>query len=163
MRIHWRPLVRKLLLVGATGLFLGPAAAQAPPLFPAWSPETAPPPAPCDDPLGLLQGPLLSEGQAPKLPAARLEDEDKPLPINLATALRLAGGRPIEIAAAEASLRTAQAQYDQARLLWLPNVYAGASYYRHDGGAESHSGNLFNNRLDQFMAGGGSMAIEFDP
>ncbi len=165
MRIPWWSRARRLLLLSATGLGLSYAVtgtpAAEPPQFPAWSLGTAPAAAaPCTDPLNLLPTLSLVEGeQAPHLPPARLDDTDKPLPINLATALRLAGGRPLEIAAAEASLRTAQAQYDEAKLLWLPNIYVGASYYRHDGASQGNSGTEFITGRSQFMAGGGLTAV----
>ncbi len=165
MRIPWWSRARRFVLLGATGLGLSYAVTGAPaaePLqFPAWSPATAPAAAaPCTDPLHLLRALSVGEGeQAPHLPPARLDDTDKPLPINLATALRLAGARPLEIAAAEASLRTAQAQYDQAKLLWLPNVYVGASYYRHDGASQGNSGVEDITGRSQFMAGGGLTAV----
>src|SRR5262245_32583893 len=67
-------------------------------------------------------------------PAEKPAKGDVLLPINLATALRLADARPILIAAAAASVQQAAAQLDQAKVLWLPNLYLGASFYRHDGG-----------------------------
>jgi outer membrane protein TolC len=126
--------------------------------------ETLPPPAKQPAPAWAnsppaLQGPSLSQGQPPSLAPAQPEETDRPLPINLATALRLADARPLVIAAAQASLRTAVAQYDEAKLLWLPNVYVGASYLRHDGGAAGNHGIEFINGRDQFLAGGGLLAI----
>ena len=106
-----------------------------------------------------LQGPILSQGQAPLLPTAKVEEGDRALPINLATALRLADARPLVIVAAQASLRQAVAQYDQAKTLWLPNVYVGASYYRHDGGTQGNSGIEVVNSKEQFLAGGGLAAV----
>jgi outer membrane protein TolC len=119
-----------------------------------------PQPTNCPDPLSVLQGPVVTEGQRPpRLPQGQPEEGDQPLPINLATALRLADARPIVIAAAQASLRVSAAQFEQARVLWLPNVYVGASYYRHDGAAQGNSGTEFSNGRDQFMAGGGLTAV----
>jgi outer membrane protein TolC len=76
----------------------------------------------------------------------------------LATALRLADGRPLMIAAAQASVQVAVANLDLARVMWLPNVYVGASYLRHDGGGAGNSGDEFINGRDQFLAGGGLLA-----
>jgi outer membrane protein TolC len=118
-----------------------------------------PPPGACPPPQPVLQGPAVSAARPPGLAPAQPEGEDRPLPINLATALQLADARPLVIAAAQASLRTAIAQYDEARLLWLPNVYLGASYYHHDGASERRSGPLAINSLDQFLAGGGLVAV----
>lgn len=115
---------------------------------------------PCIDPRAALQGPALAEGEGGKaLPPAQIESTDQPLAINLATALRLADARPLIINAAQASVQVAAAQLQQANVLWLPNVYLGASYYRHDGGGVGNSGALFVNGRDQFMAGGGLTAV----
>jgi outer membrane protein TolC len=117
-------------------------------------------PANCSSPLTVLQGPVVSEGNAPlRLPPGQLRDTDLALPINLATALRLADARPIVIAAAQASLEASQARLDQAKVLWLPNLYIGASYYYHGGGAEGNSGTEFENSRNQFLAGGGPTAV----
>jgi outer membrane protein TolC len=92
------------------------------------------------------------------LPPAAPQPTDKPLPINLATALRLAGGRPLIIAAAQASVQVASAQLAQSRVLWLPSFDVGAGYYRHDGATQGQSGNFYINTKDQFLAGGGLSA-----
>ena len=63
------------------------------------------------------------------------------------------------IAAAQASLRVALAQWAQAKVLWLPNVYLGASYDRHDGGAEGNSGVLTIDGKNQLLAGAGLTAV----
>ncbi len=51
------------------------------------------------------------------------------------------------------------AQYDQAKVLWLPNVYAGGSWYRHDGLNQGTSGLDFINSRNQYMIGGGLSAV----
>src|SRR6202012_1371472 len=56
------------------------------------------------------------------------------LPINLATALRLADARPLIIAAAQASAWVAEAQLTSAKLLWVPSFVFDVDYLRHDGG-----------------------------
>jgi outer membrane protein TolC len=80
------------------------------------------------------------------------------LPINLATALRLAGARPVIITAAQASVEVAAAELARAQVAWLPSVYVGAGYYRHDGATQGQSGNFYINSKDQFLAGGGLVA-----
>lgn len=106
----------------------------------------------------MLIGPGFTEGQPPSLPPAQLEAWDQGLPINLATALRLADARPLLIAAAQASVQEAVANLDLARVMWLPSVYVGASYLRHDGGGAGNSGEEFINGRNQFLAGGGLLA-----
>ncbi len=112
----------------------------APP--PRWGPPEPLPPVPPISPWpgarGVLQGPAVSETATPLPVASGPADlNQRPLPINLATTLRLSGARPIMISAAEASERVAAAQLQQAQVLWLPNINIGASYYRHDGGAKA--------------------------
>jgi outer membrane protein TolC len=121
--------------------------------------EMPPLPTACPDPGHALLGPVLAEAQAlPKLPPAQPEATDKPLAINLATALRLAGARPLIIAAAEASVQVAAEQLAKARVEWLPAFNVGAGYYRHDGATQGQSGNFYINSKDQFLAGGGLSA-----
>src|SRR5262249_48354378 len=80
----------------------------------------------------ILAGPELTE-PATHLAPSQPEPRDKPLPINLPTALRLSGARPLVIDAAQASLAVAAAQLEKARLLWLPSLAGGLGYYHHDG------------------------------
>ncbi len=106
-----------------------------------------------------MQGEVFTEGKPPLLPLEQPGPSDRQLPINLATALRLADGRPLVIAAAQASLRVALARLDQANVLWLPTVYLGGSYYRHDGGAQGNAGDQFINGRNQYMLGAGPVAV----
>jgi outer membrane protein TolC len=123
-------------------------------------PETQPPlPAVCSDCRDVLHGPIHSVGEAAAtLPPAEPQGADRPLPINLATALRLAGARPLIIAAAESSVQLAEAELAKARVLWLPSFNVGTGYYRHDGGTEGQSGNFYINSKDAFFAGAGLTA-----
>jgi outer membrane protein TolC len=70
---------------------------------------------------------------APQLKPAPLEPADLALPINLATALRLADARPLMIAAAQASAWVAEAQLQRAQVLKVPELDLGVVYVRHDG------------------------------
>lgn len=109
---------------------------------------------------GPYQGPVITR-LPPVLPAPTQTglDQQVALPINLATALRLSDARPILIASAQASVQVATTQLERARVLWLPNLNVGASYYRHDGGVQASSGQFFTNARNQFLAGGGISAI----
>ena len=55
----------------------------------------------------------------------KVEPGEVALPINLATALRLANVRALDITIAQQQLGIAIAQYRQAQVLWLPNIDAG--------------------------------------
>ncbi|CAN5358207.1 hypothetical protein BH10PLA2_BH10PLA2_04960 [soil metagenome] len=160
MRLSWRRYAQKTMWLAAAGLSLAlysetasaqssAGSSQPPALLPQLGSQGTEP----------FQGPITTQGTGPALPAAKLEEWDKPLPINLAAALRLADARPLVIAAAQAGLRQAVAEYDLAKTLWLPNVYVGASYYRHDGGNQSNSGGQIVNSKEQFMAGAGLAAV----
>jgi len=107
----------------------------------------------------VLQGPIFSEGQAPThLPVAQPDGQDRPLPINLATVLRLAGARPVIIAAAQARVQVAAQVLAKAQVEWLPSFNVGMGYYRHDGSTQGQSGNFYINSRDQFLAGAGLTA-----
>jgi hypothetical protein len=164
----WHPFLLAVVLAAATGLSLGQSIPASNELVP---PRDAPLPAPrqdpsppflaCPDPNVVLLGPTLQPGPEPiRLPVAQPRPRDnQALPINLATALRLAGARPLVITAAQAGVEVAAAQLDRADVLWLPSVHAGVGYYRHDGATQGQSGNFYINSKDQFMAGRGVTAI----
>src|SRR5437870_4372228 len=69
--------------------------------------------------------------------------EDRPLPINLATALSLAGVRPLDIALATEQIKIAAAQLERSQVLWLPSLYLGMDYFRHDGQLQDVAGKVF--------------------
>jgi outer membrane protein TolC len=81
---------------------------------------TAPQPIPGPAGMGLSPG-----GMDVQLPQG--------LPINLATAMQLAGARPLDIAAATKQIEQALALQLQAKVLWVPTLNAGVDYFRHDG------------------------------
>jgi outer membrane protein TolC len=83
----------------------------------------------------------------------------KPLPINLATALQLAGAEPLEIAAAVHQMEAAAAQLRQAQVLWLPTLYVGPDYSRHDGRIQDNTGNVTDSDKGSFMVGAGPYAV----
>src|SRR5205807_9044951 len=84
---------------------------------------------------------------------------DKPLPINLPTALRLAGVQPIDIGLASERIRLAAAQLERAQVLWLPTVYLGTDYFRHDGQIQDVEGKVFGTSKSPFMVGAGPYAV----
>ena len=64
------------------------------------------------------------------VPGQRIE------PIDLGSALRLAGARDLDIAIARERVCEALAELERARVLWLPSLYVGPSWIRHDGQAQ---------------------------
>jgi outer membrane protein TolC len=78
------------------------------------------------------------------------------LPINLATALQLAGVRPLDIAAATKQVEQALALQLQAKALWVPNINGGVDYLRHDGVQQNiFTGPNFQKGRQSFFVGGG--------
>jgi len=117
-----------------------------------------------------LYGPLTDEsvsqvGQVSSdPPAGRFtppspEGFDKALPINLPTALQLANARPLDIALASQRIQVAVAGLDRANVLWLPTVYLGGDYYRHDGHLQEVAGNVFGTSKSNVLVGAGPSAV----
>lgn len=98
----------------------------------------------------------LESADAMTLRPAPVEASDVPLPINLATALRLSDARPLTVAAAQASVWVAEAQLTRAKVLWVPQLNIGANYIRHDGGGpDFNKGILTAPSVNFFYAGAG--------
>jgi outer membrane protein TolC len=79
--------------------------------------------------------------------------EQKPLPINLPTALRLLNARAWDISIASQSVRAAAAQLQQANVLWLPSLWSGADYQHHDGSIQASDGGISQTTRSAFMVG----------
>jgi outer membrane protein TolC len=62
-----------------------------------------------------------------------LEPGQQILPIDLIGALRLAGANDLDIAIAKARVAQATADLSRARALWLPSLFIGPNWIRHDG------------------------------
>jgi outer membrane protein TolC len=92
--------------------------------------------------------------KVPAVPAGQ-----KPLPINLPTALQLANAQAIDIQVASQRIEVAAAQLDRAQKLWLPTIYLGTDYYRHDGQIQETPGNVFGTSRSSLMVGAGPSAV----
>lgn len=88
-----------------------------------------------------------------------VEASDAPLPINLATALRLANARPLDVQIAGRQVAAAAALYDRARVLWLPNISLGADYFAHTGPQQVFAGDLVKSNRNTLMAGFGPNVV----
>lgn len=84
------------------------------------------------------------------------EPANRPLPINLPTALKLANVRALDIAIASERLAVAVAQLEQAKVLWLPTVTLGGDYNRHDGKIQDIQGKILDVSRSSMMYGVGS-------
>jgi outer membrane protein TolC len=97
------------------------------------------------------------EEKAP--PAKLLPPFEEPipdqLPIDLPTALQLAGANHLQIALAAERVRHAEARLQGARALWLPTLDAGVEYNRHEGQIQDTSGNVIDVARSSVFVGGG--------
>jgi outer membrane protein TolC len=108
---------------------------------------------------GHSQEPLPAPRPLPATPVPALAADDRPLPIDLPTALRLAGVRPLDIAAATQQIQIAAAQLRGAQVLWLPTLYVGTDYARHDGQVQDTTGDVAGNSHSAFLLGAGPSAV----
>ena len=83
------------------------------------------------------------------------------LPINLATAMQLAGVRPLDIEAATVQVRQSLALQLQARALLIPTLNGGVDYFRHDGVQQNifRVPNFQKDRQSLFVGGGPSLFV----
>ncbi len=121
-----------LILIGASG------PEPLPQALPEASrvPEQATPPLP---PASTLMTPLVP-GQVIQ-------------PIDLASALRLAGARDLDIATARQQVLRSLGELDQARGLWLPSLFTGPTYYRLDGQVQAINGQVQTVHRDSLSLG----------
>ena len=61
-------------------------------------------------------------------------------PIDLANTLRLAGARDLDVAIARERVHRAVAELQEARVLWLPSLFIGPNWIRHDGPVQTVQG-----------------------
>lgn len=116
--------------------------AQSPPPSPPINDSTQTDSAPRPSQKSPLELPTTPSGEIVNLKPPPLEANDRRFPINLATALRLADARPLIVAAAQASAWVAEAQYQKAKVLWLPAFMMNAAYMRHDGYGPDFNGGI---------------------
>jgi outer membrane protein TolC len=95
----------------------------------------------------------VSGAGAPGVSVVPPEPAPKPVPINLDTVLRLAESQNAQIALARARLEEACAEKSLADKGWLPTLYVGTAYYRHEGGIADFEGNLIHSSYGSLFAG----------
>ena len=91
------------------------------------------------------------------LKPAPVESTDFRFPINLAAALRLADARPLIVAAAQASVWVAEAEFTRAKVLWIPTLNVGFDYLRHDGGGPDFNKGIMTAPSVNFFYGGAGL------
>jgi uncharacterized protein (TIGR03000 family) len=101
-----------------------------------------PMPSPSPNPLPPAAPQLTQPGTPPggELAAPSLRPNERPLPINLATAFGIANVQPWDVQAASERVRVASAQLLQSSVLWVPSMYTGGVYQTHAGATQSSDG-----------------------
>jgi outer membrane protein TolC len=100
----------------------------------------------------------------PLVPRSVPEDErvNNALPIDLPTALRLAGNVNLDIGQARQTVDQAQALLLAARTTFLPNFNIGDTYSHHEGNIAKTEGNIIKaNKNALFVGGGPSLTMSF--
>lgn len=87
---------------------------------------------------------------------SRLSESGSEYPIDLMTAMRLAGANHLQIALATERIREACARLEQAEVMWVPNLNLGVGYNRHDGPIQDTSGNVIDVSRQSLYFGGGA-------
>ncbi len=81
-------------------------------------------------------------------------------PIDLPTALRLAGANNLQVQFAQYRLAEAHARLEGAEILWLPSLSAGPLYNKHDGRIQETRGDVLEaSRNSAFIGGGPTMSF----
>lgn len=82
-------------------------------------------------------------------------------PIDLLGVLRFAGANDIELAMARQRMIHSLAELDQARVLWLPSLFLGANWMRHDGQLQDIAGRVLNISKSALFVGGSGASGPF--
>jgi outer membrane protein TolC len=108
------------------------------------------------------QGPRVARLAAPEpvqQTGSAADSSPSTLPISLPAAMQLANVRPIDIQLAQQQLLIAAAQLERAEWLWLPTIYLGADYARHDGSLQDVAGNIVGGNKSSLMFGAGPSMV----
>jgi outer membrane protein TolC len=98
--------------------------------------------------------PMPRESRPLRLPPPNVVEAPAHLiPITLDTVLRLASDQNGQINVARAKVQEAFAAKALAEKRWLPDLYAGPAYYRHEGGIQDFTGNLIHSSYGGFFGG----------
>lgn len=87
------------------------------------------------------------------LPMPALVHESPLIPINLDTVMRLAEDQNRQIGLARAKLNSSEMEQQLAAKSWLPNVYAGIGYFRHEGAIQNEDGTITRSSFGTLFPG----------
>ena len=96
--------------------------------------------------------PRQAKSQVAKLGFA-MSDPGKMVPITLDAVLRLAETQNGQTAIAREKLQEAFANQDVAAKAWLPDLWVGGSYYRHEGGISNEDGTITRSSFGSLFGG----------
>ncbi len=99
---------------------------------------------------------LMPRKAADALAAPPTESDLRVMPINLATALGLAGSQALDIALAAERVQAGVAALELARASWFPTVTLGGAYDRHDGAHQNADGTVTDTNFGSMMFGAGT-------
>jgi outer membrane protein TolC len=78
-------------------------------------------------------------------------------PIDLPSALRLAGAENWSIQLAHERIHEAQAELAEAEAMWLPSINLGIGYTKHEGKIQATTGDVIDVSRDSLFLGGGAV------
>lgn len=143
---------------GATAVLLQPSPHLLPPTTEPRSVEPIQFSEPVDSPTDLKMGladafriPIISED----LPPGHVVAENV-YPIDLPSALQLAGANNLQIAMARERVNQATARAAAANALWIPSISAGAVYNNHAGRIQGTEGEILEVSRNSLFVGGGA-------
>jgi outer membrane protein TolC len=119
--------------------------------------EPAPPPKPLPPDQKPAADQLPPEPPPPPADPAALGGDV--LPIDLATALRLVDANNPTVNLARLRYQEALIRQQEADVQWIPNLYTGPAYNRHDGQIQNAAGLVFPTSKSNFFEGG-QLAID---
>jgi len=150
--------IRRLARWGLLGLpFVGLACQQVP-----IQKQTAAPVPPLIKQASAEQ-PATAKDEQPKVRMNEAPVQGKqPLPVSLDAVLRLAEEQNPQLQTARAKVEAAFAEKQLAQARWIPDVYVGVAYYRHQGGIQLQEGPLITSNTGAFF-GSTQVSADFNP
>lgn len=102
---------------------------------------------------------LATTAVAIRQPPERLPPPANVMPIDLGTALAIAGGDNPQVAFAQARIQEAYSRLRTTQALWLPSMRAGANYNKHEGRIQDVAGNIIDTSRGSVYGGMGAQAV----
>lgn len=97
--------------------------------------------------------PAAPAATATHLPDALAVAEHPTVPVGLDTVFRLAEDQNAQVGIARQRVQEALAEKAVAKYKWLPDLYVGTAFYRHEGGIQNEDGTLTHSSTGALFAG----------